>query len=172
MSKRRLQVLYATFYWLGVLLAAACGSIILVAHTTLLHSSEHMPSALALGGLAIVAFTAGEAFNSVLAKHRDTEDKSKLIRQGSAADPARLTDEFVGAGRRLGSDEDRRRLRPDQIAALAEAIDLLDEVRDRVVSHDIPAAMPLISDTRQRIASLLSGNYRERDRHLSRPAGA
>ena len=169
MSKRRLQVLHAAFYWSGVLLAVACGSIIMVAHTTLFHSSEHMPSSLVLGGLAILAFAASEAFNAALAKRKESVDTPKSVQQVSPM--------HVDIPRWLpvepdSVERDSRELLPDQIAALTEAMDLLDEVRERVSSHDIPAAMPLISDTRQRIASLVSGSYRHADLPVSRPARA
>ena len=166
MSKRRLQVLHAAFYWSGVLLAVACGSIIMVAHTTLLHSSEHMPSSLVLGGLAILAFAASEAFNAALAKRKESVDTPKSVQQVHVDIPRWLPVEPDSVER------DSRELLPDQIAALTEAMDLLDEVRERVSSHDIPAAMPLISDTRQRIASLVSGSYRPADLPVSRPARA
>ena len=166
MSKRRLQVLHTAFYWSGVLLAVACGSIIMVAHTTLLHSSEHMPSSLVLGGLAILAFAASEAFNAALAKRKESVDTPKSVQQVHVDIPRWLPVEPDSVER------DSRELLPDQIAALTEAMDLLDEVRERVSSHDIPAAMPLISDTRQRIASLVSGSYRHADLPVSGPAGA
>jgi hypothetical protein len=170
MSKKRLglQALHTTLYWLGVILAVACGSIIVVEHVTVLRrfEPEQIPSSLVVGGLAILAFVAGELVNSIGDRRGQTGTPEKT----SAKALSTATEANLGSTVPIYSADPppsrdalalaKEDLLPDQIATLSKAMDVLDEVRGRVGSRDAEAALPLINDTREKLAALVGGNIR------------
>lgn len=133
--------LHSALYWLGVILAVSCGSIILVGHTTLLdHSSqEHGPLSWVLGGLAILSFAAYECFSPADAFYTETPVKRKAVNPGwlLRRSPVVL--------------KNNANLLPQQDAALSQAMDLLDQAATCLTSGDRPTAMELIDQTRQRL---------------------
>jgi hypothetical protein len=171
MSKNhlRLRILRSAFYWLGFVLGAACVWLILVGHTTLLGRFDEDRSLLLwlVGSLAVVAFMAREYFEALLSPTPQKAPAPELVYRVNAPPPpddrdlASLPFPTQRSGDFLwqrGLDQNRN-LQSDQVAALSQTMELLDEVVNRISARDRRTAVLLINDIRTRIDSVFTGDY-------------
>ncbi len=165
MSKNhlRLRILRSAFYWLGFVLGAACVWVILVGQ----FDQERSLLLWVVGSLAVVAFIAREHFEALLSPTPQKAPAPELVHRVNAPPPpddrdlAALPFPTQRSGDFLwqrGLDQGRN-LQSDQVAALSQTMELLDEVVSRIGARDRRTAVLLINDIRARIDSVFTGDY-------------
>lgn len=165
MSKNhlRLRILRSAFYWLGFVLGATCVWVILVGQ----FDQERSLLLWVVGSLAVVAFIAREYFEALLSPTVQKAPAPELVHRVNIPPP--LDDRDLVAlpfpAERSGDFpwqrgiEQNRNLLSEQVAALSQTMELLDEVVNRISARDRRTAVLLIHDIRTRIDSVFTGDY-------------